>query len=119
MEGAAGEWWGAYGATNLPSALLVMLVRVKLVSGSKEGARGAGGGGRLFVGVDLCRVRGRARDPFLRGAPGAGTGRGRGGGREPRGPSRAAVGRPLLSRCVLLGGMRVFLTNAGPNRVRN
>lgn len=35
---------GRKGTTNLLSALLIMLVRVKLASGSKKGARGGEGG---------------------------------------------------------------------------
>lgn len=64
------------------SALLIMLVRVKLASGSKKDARGGEGGrGRLFVGIDLCG--GGAGDPPPR--PGIRTGMGRGGGAGPQG----------------------------------
>lgn len=55
------------------SALLIMLVRVKLASGSKKGARGGEGGrGPLFVVIDLCR--GGAGDPRRVPVPGRGWG---------------------------------------------
>lgn len=84
----------------------------------KGGRSGRGGEGR-----DVCSLAWTSAwlglgTPLLRGAPGAGPGRGRGGGaesREPRGPSRAAVGRPPLSRSVQLEAMRMFLTSAGLN----
>lgn len=106
--------------TNLLSALLIMLVRVKLASGSKKDARvGEGRRGRLFVGIDLCG--GGAGDPPPR--PRARTGMGRGGGAGPRGggargdprPEQPAAGRTPLSRSVKLNkeGICVFLTSAG------
>lgn len=106
--------------TNLLSALLIMLVRVKLASGSKKGARGGEGGREhLFVGIDLCG--GGAGDPLPR--PCAQTGTGRGGGAGPRegapgeirGKSSPAAGRTPLSRSVKLNkeGICVFLTSAG------
>lgn len=99
------------------SALLIMLVRVKLASGSKKDARG--GEGRLFVGIDLCG--GGAGDPPPR--PRARTRMGRGGSAGPRGggargdprPEQPAAGRMPLSRSVKLNkeGICVFLTSAG------
>lgn len=100
--------WGRRGnervTTNLLSALLIMLVRVKLASGSKKGARGGegeGGRGHLFVGIDLCG--GGAGDPPA--APpcpdGDAARRGRwalGRGRPGRPAARAAQ-PPGLCRC--------------------
>lgn len=107
--------------TNLLSALLIMLVRVKLASGSRRalGVGREGGREHLFVGIDLCG--GVAGDPLLR--PCAQTGMGRGGGAGPRegapgeirGKSSPAAGRTPLSRSVKLNkeGICVFLTSAG------
>lgn len=104
------------------SALLIMLVWVKLASGSKKGARsGEGGGGRghLFVGIDLCG--GGAGDPRCSPVPGRGGGEegapgpGDGAPEETRGQSSPAAGRTPLSRSVKLNkeGICVFLTSAG------
>lgn len=102
------------------SALLIMLVRVKLASGSKKGAQGREGGrGHLFVGIDLCG--GGAGDPRRAPVPGLGRGEERAPGpgewapRETRGQISPAAGRTPLSRSVKLNkeGICVFLTSAG------
>lgn len=107
----------------MQSALLIMLVWVKLASGSKKGARsGEGGGegrGHLFVGIDLCG--GGAGDPRCSPVPGRGGGEegapgpGDGAPEETRGQSSPAAGRTPLSRSVKLNkeGICVFLTSAG------
>lgn len=102
-RGGPGWVGGREETTNLLSALLIMLVRVKLASGSKKGARGrAGQDGRGEEG-DVCSLAltsaGEGRGS--RRAPRAGAGMGRQGrwagrgARETRGrtappPARAA-----------------------------
>lgn len=78
------------------SALLIMLVRVKLASGSKKGARGGEGGreGLLFVGIDLCG--GGAGEPRRAPVPGRGWGEERGAG--PRGEGARGDPRPEQPR---------------------
>lgn len=111
--------------TNLLSALLIMLVRVKLASGSKKGARG-GEGGR--EGGNICSLALTSageglgtpcRAPVPRRGPGRGGGAGprEGAPGEIRGKSSPAAGRTPLSRSVKLNkeGIRVFLTSAGYN----
>lgn len=117
-SGALGQRWEE--TTNLLSALLIMLVRVKLASGSKKGAQGGEGGrGRLFVGIDLCGGRGWGPPPrpsaWVRMGRGGGAGPGEGTPGETRGQSSPAAGRAPLSRSVKLNkeGICVFLTSAG------
>lgn len=118
--GRRGRGAGGRGKDQLASALLGMLVTVKLASGSKKGAQGRGGGD--VCSLALTSAGGRGRDPPPR--PCAQAGRGRGGGAGPWGggaPGRPAAGaapaagRMPLSRSVKLNkeGICVFLTSAG------
>lgn len=90
--------------TNLLSALLIMLVRVKLASGSKKGAQG-GEGGR--EGRDICSLaltsagegQGTPAAPSRPEGDGAKRGRRAPGMGRPRRPAARAAPPPGARRC--------------------
>lgn len=92
-----------------------MLVRVKLASGSKKGARSGEGGKRDVCSLALTSAGEGAGDPRRTPVPiGGGARKGEGAPGETRGQSSPAAGRTPLSRSVKLNkeGICVFLTSA-------